>query len=395
MTRREQLFTLPFVMVTLSLLGVGFTFYLLTPTMAQYAADEFGANETAAGLASSALFLGAVASRPFAGQALLRFGVRRVVLVSVAGLFVTCLAYLLPATLATTIIIRLVHGLFFGFSQTALASAALGGAPASRRGEASGWFMLGLTVATGVAPFAALTLVNSGSGQMAVFIASAVCGGFALLCPLVVARRLPGRSPQQPATGSGRPLKGFLDVRALPIAAVVALCAVSFTTVLAFLNLFAGERGLTEAASLYFLAYAIMILVSRPVAGVIQDRYSNDVVMVPVLIAAAVGLLLTAVASNGIMLLVGAALLGLGYGTAVSAGQAIAISAVGHARLAVGVSSYFLLVDIVSGLGPAVLGLLVPSVGYSGTLVVAAAGPLLALALYVLVARRVRPADGV
>lgn len=169
MTRREKLFTLPFVMLTLSLLGVGFTFYLLAPTMAQYAVDEFGANETAAGLASSAFFLGAVAARPFAGAALIRFGVRHVVLVSVTGLFLSCLAYLLPATLTSTIVTRVVHGVFFGLSQTALASAALGGAPASRRAEASGWFMLGLTLATGFAPFAALTLVNSGPGQLAVF----------------------------------------------------------------------------------------------------------------------------------------------------------------------------------------------------------------------------------
>lgn len=394
MTRREKLFTLPFVMLTLSLLGVGFTFYLLAPTMAQYAVDEFGANETAAGLASSAFFFGAVAARPFAGAAVVRFGVRQVVLVSVAGLFLSCLAYLLPATLTSIITIRVVHGVFFGLSQTALASAALGGAPASRRGEASGWFMLGLTLATGLAPFAALTLVNSGPGQQAVFVVSVLCGGFALVCALVVARQIPGRTPA-PQTGSGSVLKGFLDVRALPIATVVGLCALSFATVLAFLNLFAAERDLTEAANVYFLVYAVMIVVSRPVAGVVQDRYSNDLVMVPILVFAGAGMLLTAVASNGIVLLIAAALLGLGYGTAVSAGQAIAISAVGHARLGVGVSSYFLIVDLGTGLGPVILGPLVPSVGYSGTLVVAAAGPLVALVAYVLVARRIRPADAV
>lgn len=190
-----------------------------------------------------------------------------------------------------------------------------------------------------------------------------------------MARQIPGRTPQ-PQTSTGSVLKSFLDVRALPIATVVGLCALSFATVLAFLNLSAAERGLTEAANLYFLVYALMILVSRPVAGVFQDRYSDDLVMVPILIFAGVGLVLTAVANNGILLLVAAALLGLGYGTAVSAGQAIAISAVGHARLGVGVSSYFLIVDLGTGLGPVVLGPLVPMVGYSGTLGVAAAGPL-------------------
>jgi MFS family permease len=390
--RREKLFTPPFVMFTLSLLGVGFTFYLLAPTMAQYAVAEFGANETAAGFASSAFFLGAVAARPFAGAALIRFGVRRIVLVSLAGLFLSCLVYLLPATLASTIVIRVVHGIFFGLSQTALASAALIGAPASRRAEASGWFMLGLTVATGFAPFAGLSLVNLGVGQKVVFLVTIVCAAFALACPLFVARQMPGRPDPAAATSAGG-LRSLVDVRALPIGAVVGLCSLAFATVLAFLNLFAAERGLTESANVYFLVYAVMILASRPAAGVLQDRYSNDVVMVPILVFSGLGMLLTAVATGPVVLLIAAALLGLGYGTAVSAGQAIAVSAVGHARLGLGVSSYFLVVDLGTGLGPVLLGPLVAPMGYSGALLVAAALPLLALLVYVLLARRIRPAD--
>lgn len=254
--------------------------------------------------------------------------------------------------------------------------------------------MLGLTLATGLAPFAALTLVNSGSGQRAVFWVSIACGAFALACPLLIFRHLPGRRPQ-PEMGARGGLQGFVEVRALPIAAVVGLCSLAFATVLAFLNLFAPERGLTEAANLYFLVYAVMIVVSRPLAGILQDRHSDDVVMVPILVFAGAGLLLTAVAANGILLLVAAALLGLGYGTAITAGQAIAVSAAGHARLGLGVSSYFLIVDLGTGLGPVVLGPLVPMVGYSGTLLVAAAAPMLALVMYVLVARRVKPADPV
>lgn len=381
---RGKLWTLPFAMCALAVLGVGFTFYLLVPTMAGHAVAEFGASETLAGIASSSFFFGAVLARLLAGRTIGRLGTRTVVVGSLIGLVLSCLAYLFPATLATLLAIRIVHGVFFGFAATALAGAAIGLAPPSRRGEASGWSMMGQTLATGLAPFVALSLVNTGSGQRAVFWVTIGFAVFALATALVAAPRLPGR----PSAEAPR-ARTWVAARVLPIGVVVGLCAIGFSTLLAYLNLFAANRGLLAAASSYFLVYAFVIAISRPGAGILQDRLNDDVVTVPLLVLVTAGMVLTAMAGGPGLLLVGAAVLGLGYGTLLSVGQASAVARMSPTQMGLGVSSYFLVVDGCTGLGPVLLGPLVEPLGFQNTFLVAGALPLAGLVLYVLVARRI------
>ncbi|WP_425309334.1 MFS transporter [Ammonicoccus fulvus] len=389
--RPASLWTPTFVMLAIALLGVGFTFYLLVPTMAGYAVAKYGASATEAGLASSSFFFGAVAARALAGRALVRFGTRSVVLGSVVWLLVSCASYLLPVGLAGLIVLRIIHGVGFGFAATALVSAAMAMIPPTRRAEGSGWFLMGMTLATGFAPFVALVLVNSSVGQTGVFWLSLGCAALAVGCVAAVARSLPGRPANPPPTVRG--LGGLIDRKAVPIGLVIGACAFAYALVLAYLNLHAGQRNLIEAAGLYFLVYAIVIMVSRPVAGMLQDRYNDDVVTIPLLLTFAVGLVITAVATHPVALLVGAALVGLGYGTMLSGGQAMAVHKVGHARTGLGVSTYWLVVDLATGVGPIVLGALIVPLGYQNTFIAAAVLPIGALVFYLLVARRVRPAE--
>lgn len=389
--RPASLWSPAFIMLAIAMLGVGFTFYLLVPTMAGYAVARYGASAAEAGLASSSFFFGAVAARLLAGRALVRFGTRSIVLGSVLWLLVSCAGYLLPVGLVGLIGLRLVHGIGFGFAATALTSAAMGMIPASRRAEGSGWFLMGMTLATGFAPFAALVLVNSSVGQIGVFWLTLGCAALSVGCVLATTKSLPGRPAQPPPTARG--LGSLIDLKAVPIGLVLGTCAFAFSLILAYLNLHAGERDLTRAAGLFFLVYALVIMVSRPVAGRLQDRFNDDVVTVPLLLAFSVGMVLTAIATHPAVLLVGAGLVGLGYGTMLSGGQAMAVHKVGHARTGLGVATYWLVVDLATGSGPIVLGTLITPLGYQNTFLVAAALPIAALVFYWLVARRVRPAD--
>ncbi|PID96248.1 MAG: hypothetical protein CSA84_05385 [Actinomycetales bacterium] len=390
---RPPLWTRSFVLLTLANLGVFVTFYMLAATLAGYAVIAYGASPSEAGLVSSIFFIGGTIGRFVVGRALARLGSRVVVLGSTAWLLATCLLYLLPSTLTSMLVIRVLHGIGFGFAATALASTVMGAVPATRRGEGSGWFTAGMAVATGLAPAVGLWLLRTPLGQSGVFMVTAACAAVAVLTPLLVRRDLPGRirrGTDDPPHESG--LASLLEWRTMPIGLAVGFCAFPFSTILAFLNPYAVEHGLTDAAAFYFLAYAVVIVVSRPVAGLVQDRYGDDIVTVPVMLSLAAGTVLTAVAPNGTVLVLAGGLLGLGYGTLTSVGQAIAVGRAGAARVGVGVATYFLLVDLGTGLGPFTLGALVPSLGYTGTFLVGAAFVGLGLTAYLLVARRVRPA---
>lgn len=458
---KPALWTPSFTLLTLANFGVSMSFFLLMSTMASYAVVAFAASNTKAGLVNSVFILGAMASRLVAGRAIELKGYRVVMIGSVIVHFLAVAAYLLTTSLWLTVFVRTVHGLAFGMTQTAISGAVMAKVPSSRRGEGSGWFTTGMSIATGLAPFLGLMLYNSSWGQTGVFVLTAAMSGMTMVLSLIAVRYLgenrqsignkAGRQPaapsntndavakradaagvqdnaqtagtagdrenrrrdgnaeerknQRPADAAsgqktarlragstgGRKIRprpvsfeGFFDPRAFPIALVVALSAFSFSAALTFLDGFAKQVGLEGPATWYFVVYAVVILFSRPVAGVVQDKFGDDVVVVPLIISVVVGMTLTALSTNGVMLLIGAAFLGFGYGTIVSAGQAIAVSKVGAVRAGLAVSSYFLLVDAGTGAAPVLLGALVDPLGYRKMMLVAASVGVLALVLYVL-----------
>ncbi len=388
---KPQLWTPLFVLLTVANLCVSFTFYVLVATLSRFAVLAYDASPAEAGLVSSIFFLGAMVARLFAGRALVALGIRTVLVASLLALLVTCLAYFLTTAMASMLLIRVLHGIAYGFSATALASAVMTRVPASRRGEGSGWFTSGMALATGVAPFVGMLLAGGPAGQDAVFAVTIGCCIVALTATLAVVKTVPtGGVRQDSARRPPDRTRGLIEARALPIGAVVGLCALPFAAILAFLGSYAVERGLEGVASTYFLVYAGVILVSRPVAGVVQDRHGDDVVTIPLIVSLALGSVLTGLAPGPVWLLVAGALLGLGYGTLTSVGQAIAVTAVGPERVGLGVSSYFLLVEVGTGLGPVVLGLLAGPIGYGGMFVAGAGVTVLALIAYLALVRRPR-----
>jgi MFS family permease len=77
-------------------------------------------------------------------------------------------------------------------------------------------------------------------------------------------------------------------------------------------------------------------------------------------------MLLFSQANHGITLLLAGALIGLGYGSVISCAQAISIKGVPLHRLGLATSTFFIFVDLGFGIGPYLLGSLVPFTGYRG-----------------------------
>ncbi|WP_394276350.1 MFS transporter [Luteococcus sp.] len=366
---RPPLWTRLFTSLTVANFGVAMIFYMLTSTLSGWALDELGASQTQAGLVGTAWFVGAMVARLVAGRMATTLGERIVVVGSTLAMLLGTLVYPWVGSVALLLVLRFLHGVGFGIAATALTGTALSRVPIERRGEGSGWFSLGLALATGIGPFVGAQL-QKGSGQQSVFLAAIACGLVSVVSSLLVAR---GMSPRERRRERERlTLSDFVEPRVLPVALTVAVCAMPFGAIITLLSPFARSVGLGEASGWYFLVYALVIAISRPVAGMVQDRVGDTAVLVPMMVAMVAGVVLTAVATSGAVLLAGGALLGLGYGTLVPSGQTVALNLVGSARASLGVSSYFLLVDAGTGIGPFVLGALVEPMGYRGALLVGA-----------------------
>ena len=116
-----------------------------------------------------------------------------------------------------------------------------------------------------------------------------------------------------------------MEPGAVPISIALFAITLAYTSLLAYLSLYAKEIGLSEVGSFFFSVYAIALLVTRPFTGRWFDKFGENFVTYPMIISLAIGFLLLSQATNGVVFLLSAALIGIGYGTIISNFQAIAI----------------------------------------------------------------------
>ncbi|MEL4358339.1 MULTISPECIES: MFS transporter [unclassified Luteococcus] len=387
-SQRPRLWTRLFTSLTIANFCVAVIFYILTSTLSGWALQELDASQAQAGLVGTAWFVGAMMARLVSGRILTVLGERATVVASLVLMLVGGLAYFACHTVVALLALRFLHGMGFGLSATAVGAATLARVPITRRGEGSGWFTFGMAIASGLGPMFGSVLQRGPAGQHGVFVAAVVCAVVALALSLLVAGQLHPRQPRE--HGAGFRVSDYIDVRVLPVAVVVGLCAMPFGTILTLLAPYADAMGLAGAVGPFFLAFAVVVAVSRPVAGVLQDRHGDLSVMLPIICLAVLGFAATALADNQWKLVGAGALLGLGYGTLVPAGQTVALNLVGSARAGIGVGSYFLVVDAGTGLGPFVLGSLVDPLGYRGAFLTGLGCSVAGLLAMILLRRRLR-----
>ena len=384
----QKLWTPAFIGLAVANFCSAMIFYLLVPAMATYAVERFDATPVEAGTLASIFFVGALLARLVAGWLTDRFGARAVAIAAAAFYVATTAAYLVAPTLPVMLAVRLLNGLGFGLLGSALVSGVMLRLPPGRRAEGAGWFSVGISVAIGLGPWLALTLAGS-LGMAAVFTAALVAVSLALVLVVLFRSGLPARS-----TVRGGPVPfspaALLDRRALGMGAVVLLGAFAYSSILAFLDPATRGTPLAAAASWFFLVYAFVVLGWRPMAGRLQDREGEGRLLVPSLALFTLAMLVVASAQAGWVLLLGAAVLGFGWGSITTGGQAAVVSRVPRDRTGAAVATHFFSLDLGTALGPIVLGGLVPVIGFDGVFWVAAACTLLALPIYLLDLRRFR-----
>jgi MFS family permease len=109
--------------------------------------------------------------------------------------------------------------------------------------------------------------------------------------------------------------------------------------------------------------------------------------MVPAFVSFALGMVVLAFAANDWMILGAAALLGFGVGTVQSCGLAMAVRVTSDARLSVANATFYMLLDVGVGVGPILLGIVAPLIGYANLYLCMAVVGALALALFLVVAK--------
>lgn len=361
----SRLWSRDFILASLTNLFLAMVFYLLVTSLALYAVDRFQASDVMSGLAVGAYVLGAVVSRLATGQTMDVLGRRRVLIGALIAFLLTSTLYLLANTLAVLIAVRFVHGIAFGAAATVLAASVIGLIPRHRRSEGTGWFGTSTTAGSAVGPLLAFQLTDA-FGFDALFLACTVFSVFGLAAGLLV--RLP--APPPPEGGTSHPhfsLRAMISPQALPVSLVILLAGTAFSGVLAFLNGYAQQEGISPTvASSFFLIYGTILVASRFVVGPAHDRFGDNAVIIPLLVCFMAALVVLSAWPVPAGVFVAAALTAVGFGALLTSLQAIAVTVVPPLQIGVATSTYFVMLDLGVGLGPVALGALLPATGYSG-----------------------------
>ena len=353
--------------------------YLLLVTMATYATEEYNASTSTAGLVASIFILGALAARLYAGKQIEKTGSKKMLLIGIGLFVVVTLLYFIPMNIYGLIFIRFLHGLGVGLATTATGTIVAQVIPSSRKGEGIGYFSLSAVLSTAIGPLIGIVFIGY-AGYTSVFVFSLVMGIISLLIAIPVK---PPIIKVEKSTGEKwYKLSNFFEVNALPISIVMFIAAFAYSGILSFITTYATEINLAKAGGFYFFVYAIVIIVSRPFTGRLMDIKGGNSVAYPGLILFAIGMLLLSQADSGVGFLLAAAIIGLGYGNFQSCSQALAIKMTPPHRMGLANSTYFIFLDLGLGIGPFLLGYLVPLFGYRGLYLSMVVFILLAIPIY-------------
>jgi MFS family permease len=242
-------------------------------------------------------------------------------------------------------------------------------APPARRGEAMGWFgitnSLGLIVGPIVGPAVAAHL-----GFPALFLLAASVAGMGLGCIWLVP---PGDRPAKPSR-LPRPGDFFSQAAVLP-SLILLLLYVPYGMVVAFIPLVAKTRGL-ENPGLFYAVFAVAMLLVRAKAGEISDRIGRAAVILPGMIVTGAALLVLGVTTGAGGVLVGGAILGLGFGSAQPALMALTTDRAGPSERGKAMGTFYTAWELGIASGAAGAGWLLNVTDFATLFLVGAAVPI-------------------
>lgn len=362
---KPKLWTKDFLIDSGANFFIYFIFYLLMVTITLFASDKFNATPSEAGLASGIFVIGVLIARLFTGKSIDKVGRKKMLYIGFIFFLITTCLYFFVNNMTLLLINRFINGAGMGIASTATGTIVATIIPHERRGEGIGYYALSVVIAAAIGPFLAMFLYNHGgySVTFALCILLIVLSFIAVFFLKVPKIQL---TKEQLEKMKGFSLHNFFEVKAIPIAIVGAVIGLGYSSILTFLASFTKEIHLVDVGSFFFVVYAVFVLVSRPFTGRMFDEKGENSVMYPALFIFAIALFVLSTANQGYILLVAGALVGLGYGTLTASGQAIAIKVSPKERVGLATSTWFIFFDGGVGIGPSILGFIIPLIGYHG-----------------------------
>ena len=383
----QKLWNKNFLNVCLSSFFIFINFYLLTATMPIYVKNDLKGSATEVSLIISLYILGTVLLRPFSGKWADQFGRRKMSLIFLTIFIICNLAYFGTTAIVPLLIIRFINGFGFAVSTTSSSALAMDWIPSKRKGEGISYYSLFMSLAMVIGPALGLFLANNFHYDVVLATAS-----FFAIASIVFSFFTEDKVSEKSRKEEVVEYKGifkYVEGRSIPASFSGFLLAFSYSSLISYVGLYCLEISLPQTAMFFFIVMATLIIIPRPLIGKLLDQKGPSFLVYPGLILMIIGLVVLTQATNTFMVLLAAAIIGLGYGAVFPAFQTLSIAAAPANRAGTASATFFLLYDVGIGGGAFVFGIISAAVGYSNMYFSAAAIALITiLAYFILIERR-------
>lgn len=336
--------------------------YILIAGLPLIITAVYGGTAFEAGMAMTYFQIGTILCRPFAGEIIDGFNKRKV-LFSTTGIFLLIMiAFYFTTSMNLIFLLRLFHGMVFAIGTTAVAAVAVLVLPKHRKGEGIGYFSVFVNVAMVIGPFLGLTILDLWNKD-AYFIFLIAC---AALSFYTANRKRLDDSLALPKLEKKRPWnwERLIERSTLPWAIIGVFISFSYSGVLVFVPIMMTGMGQGTMASIFFVLFALTIVVTRPWIGRAFDHLGANTLIYPGFILYGLGIIILSLASTPWWIIASAPIIGLGYGAISPAFQTLGVQAAPAERAGTANATYFLSLDIGVGLGSAILSLVIGWVGF-------------------------------
>ncbi|GGK63887.1 MFS transporter [Sphaerisporangium melleum] len=306
---RRPILTRPMVLLLIASVCSPASFYLLMPVVPLYLATA-GLGGVGAGMSTGALMLGTVLMEFAVPGLLRRYGYRLVMAAGPLLLGAPALALVASSALPLVLVVCVVRGAGLGIVVVAGSALVAELVPADRRGEGLGLYGVAVAVPSIVClPLGLWLAGNVGYGPVFVI------GAALSLLALAAVPGLPAR-PARPARIERAGVLGVLRIRGLAGPAVVfATVTLAAGALLTFLPM-AVPAGSHHVAAWALLVQSCAAPLARWGAGWYGDRHGTARLLVPAVLAAAVGTAVLVWTGSPVAVMAGMGLFGLGFGLA-------------------------------------------------------------------------------
>lgn len=367
------------------------TQYVLVAALPIVITSELGGSDLDAGLAMTYFQIGTILCRVFAGRLIDGFNKRIVLLISTALFFIIMGLFNFTTSLEAVFVLRGLHGVVFALGTTVMATLAVLVLPPNRKGEGVNMFAIFSNIAMVLGPAIGLYALSS-YGSMALYIFLTVMTGLAMVLSNIIPLSKELAVPKQ-SKYKGWHISQFIENKSLPWALMGLFIGFTYSGVLVFIPIELNSMGAGIWGSAFFAIFALMIIISRPIVGKIYARYGSKIIIYTGLGLFILGLFVLGLAITPLAILFTAPLLGLGYGAAQPAFQALAIQSAPIERAGVSTATYFLALDISVGAGSVILAVLASAWGYQYLYMFTALVMVIALILYHIWVKRYTPLE--